>query len=292
MKIGFSLPYYKVPEFNRERILSWARRIDNGPFDTLICSERLTGGTLEMHTLLSAAAAVTERVRIMPTLYVLPMRAAVLTAKEIATLDIVSGGRVSVTVGVGGREEDYTLMGVPFERRHQRMDEQVATLRRVWRGEALAEGGSVIGPVPPQGERLPIYAGAMRPKAIARAAQWADGLCGAGLAGDRESHQYFFDLARAAWKEAGRKDKPYLIGGFWFSLGPNAAETLKAFAYDYMSTTGEESARGFAEAMTRSTPEAVREAIENVRAAGADEVILMPVTTHDAEIDGAIEVLS
>ena len=153
MKIGLCLPYM-ARDYDRTRILTWAREIDAGPFDTLSCGERITDYTYEMHTLVSAAAAVTERVRFNPSLYVLPMRSAVLTAKEIATLDVIAGGRVSVTVGVGGRPLDYKAVGAPFERRHQKLDEQVAVMKQVWRGEPLFEGSGDIGPRPPQGGDL------------------------------------------------------------------------------------------------------------------------------------------
>jgi alkanesulfonate monooxygenase SsuD/methylene tetrahydromethanopterin reductase-like flavin-dependent oxidoreductase (luciferase family) len=213
------------------------------------------------------------------------MRSAVLTAKEAATLDVISNGRVAVTVGVGGRENDYRAVGAPFTRRHERLDEQVALMKRVWRGEPVFEGADEIGPVSPQGAHIPLYSGAMGPKAIARAAQWADGIYGVSMPGDREGHQAIFDMAKEAWKAAGRTDKPYLIGSFWYSLSPDAEHDLKAYVYDYMKYMGEDIGRGMAAMMTRHTPDAVREAIENVRDAGADELLLVPTTAHYDEID-------
>jgi alkanesulfonate monooxygenase SsuD/methylene tetrahydromethanopterin reductase-like flavin-dependent oxidoreductase (luciferase family) len=284
MKIGLCMPYM-VRDYDRDRILTWARRIDAGPFDTLSCGERITDYTYEMHTLVSAAAAVTSRVRINPALYVLPMRSAVLTAKSIATLDAVSGGRVEVTVGIGGRPFDYQAVGAPFEKRHQRLDDQVAEMKKVWRGEALFDGSGEIGPRSPQCPNIPIYAGAMGPKAIARAAKWADGIYGASMGGDREGHEKIFDMARAAWKEAGRTRKPYLIGGFWYSLSPDAKTALQDYVFNYMRYSGEDFARGWAATMSRHTPDAIKEAIANIRAAGADECILVPATAHYDEID-------
>ena len=106
MDVGICLPYMER-DLDRERILAWCRSVEDGPFASLSCGERVTGYTLEMRTTLAAAAAVTERVRIVPSLYVLPMHSAVWAAKEIATLDVLSNGRVTVTVGVGGRPADY-----------------------------------------------------------------------------------------------------------------------------------------------------------------------------------------
>jgi alkanesulfonate monooxygenase SsuD/methylene tetrahydromethanopterin reductase-like flavin-dependent oxidoreductase (luciferase family) len=106
MDVGICLPYMKRG-LTRETLLGFARAIEAGPFASLSCGERITGPTVDLPTTLAAAAAVTSRVRIVPTLYVLPLHDAVKAAKEIATLDVLSGGRVEVTVGVGGRPKDY-----------------------------------------------------------------------------------------------------------------------------------------------------------------------------------------
>jgi len=290
MKIGVCMPYM-VRDYDRERILTWARKIDQGPFDSLSCGERMTGHTFEMNTILSAAAAVTERVRIISSLYVLPMRSAVMTAKEAASLDVISNGRVSVTVGVGGRENDYRAVGAPFTHRHQKLDDQVAEMKRVWRGEPLWDGADEVGPVSPQGANIPLYAGAMGPKAIARAVKWADGIYGCSMPGDREGHQQIFDMAKQAWTAEGRPGKPYLMGSFWYSLAPNAESELKSYVHGYMKYMGEDIAGYMSGAMTRHTPDAIREAIENVRAAGADELLLVPATAHYNEVDKLAEIV-
>lgn len=282
---------YMVRDYSRDRILAWARKIDAGPFDSLSCGERITGHTYEMHSLLCAAAAVTERVRIMPALYVLPMRSTVLTAKEVATLDAISGGRVSITVGVGGREKDYQAVGASFTHRHQRLDDQVADLKRVWGGETLQDGMDEIGPTSPQGANIPIYAGAMGPKAIARASVWADGIYGASMLGDREGHQAIFEMAKDAWNRRGRADKPYLIGSFWCSLSPNAEADLQSYIYNYMRYMGEDVGKGMAAMSTRHTPVAILEAIENIRNAGADELLICPATAHYDEVDQLAELI-
>ncbi len=291
MKIGVCMPYM-TRDYDRDRILTWARKIDQGPFDSLSCGERMTGHTFEMNTILSAAAAVTERVRIISSLYVLPMRSAVMTAKEAASLDVISNGRVSVTVGVGGRENDYRAVGAPFAHRHQKLDDQVAEMKRVWRGEPLWDGADEVGPVSPQGANIPLYAGAMGPKAIARAAKWADGIYGTSMAGDREGHQHIFEMAKDAWKAEGRADKPYLMGSFWYSLAPDAETELKSYVHSYMKYMGEDIAGYMANSMTRHTPAAILEAIENVRAAGADELLLVPATAHYNEVDKLAEILA
>ena len=115
MEVGVCLPYMKEG-LARRTLLGFARAVDAGPFTGLSCGERIVGPTIDMATMLAAAAAVTERVRIVPSLYVLPMHDPVWAAKEIATLDVLSGGRVEVTVGVGGRPHDYRAVGASFAR--------------------------------------------------------------------------------------------------------------------------------------------------------------------------------
>src|SRR5262245_32475842 len=169
---------YMERGYSRAATLEWGRAIDAGPFATRSCGERITSYTQDMRVVLAAAAALTSRVRILPSLYVLPMHPPVLAAKEIATLDVLSGGRVTVTVGIGGRERDYPAAGVPFGRRYARLAEGVAAMRRVWAGEPPCAGVEAVGPAPVQPGGPRILAGVMGAQGIRRAAAWADGLYG------------------------------------------------------------------------------------------------------------------
>ncbi len=286
MDVGICLPYMER-DFGRKQILDWCSRVDDGPWSSLSCGERITGYTLEMRTMLSAAAAVTERVRIMPSLYVLPMHSAVWAAKEIATLDVISEGRVTLCVGVGGREIDYRSVGASFERRHLRMDQQIAVMRSVWKGVPPIEGADEVGPRPFQSGGPPILAGAMGPKAIARAAQWADGIYTFSMGGNADEIRRSLDLADDAWKSAGRDAPPRKVGGFWYSLGEDAENSLKTYVHRYLAVFGDAPARAVARTMTRFDVGSVRESIEAMRAVGCDEVILSPCTAQPIEVDGA-----
>lgn len=290
MKFGICLPYMK-DNYDREAILAWCRTIDSGPFASLSCGERISGNSYEMRALLAAAAAVTERVRIVPSLYVLPMHNAVWAAKEIATLDVISNGRVTLTVGVGGREQDYRAVGADFSHRHQRLDEQVAVLRDTWAGKPAIAGQDSIGPTPVQPGGPPILAGAMGPKAINRAAAWADGLYGFALNGEAHIISHFFDSADTAWEAAGRKSRPYRMGGFWFSLAENAQQELQEYTYKYLRIAGDQLARDVASTMTRHTPEAVLEAINEIEETGCEELMLVPATADLRELDAICELL-
>ena len=291
MEYGICLPYMER-DYGRSEILDWCRRIDAGPFASLSCGERITGYTLEMRTLLSAAAAVTERVRIMPSLYVLPMHSAVWAAKEVATLDVLSGGRVTLTVGVGGRPKDYESVGAPFARRHQRMDEQVALMRRIWAGEPAVEGADPVGPKPIQAGGPPILAGAMGPKAIRRAAEWADGIYAFSMNGQPDEIATMFETAEAAWKDAGRDAPPRRVGGFWYSLAQDSERRLREYVEMYLGTLGPEIARAIAGTMTRHDADAVLESIRGIEAVGCDELMLVPATADALEVDAAAELVA
>jgi len=292
MKIGVCLPYMKAG-LDREDYLAWFRAIDDGPFHAVSCGERVHGPTYDMRVVLSAAAAVTNRVEITPTLYVLPMHSATRVAKEVTTLDILSGGRVnSVAVGYGGREKDYAALGARFEGRYGRMDRQVEEMRRVWRGEEIIEGGGVIGPTPrdPAGPRL--LAGAMGPKSIERCSRWADGLYAWSGNGEKEELANTFNMAEQAWQRSGRERAPYRMGGFWYTLADNGQRKLYDYVYEYLAIAGPEIATMMAESVHRSTPDAVLEALDNAEAAGCEEVFLVPATAELSEIDRLADLLA
>ena len=292
MNIGICLPY-KARGYDRERILRWAREVDQGPFSSLSCGERVCGDSaFEMHSLMCAAAAATERVRLTPSLYVMPMRQAVWTAKQIATLDVLCDGRLEITVGVGGREHDYRAVGASFARRHQRMDEQIAEMRRIWRGEPPFEGADAVGPKPARADGPPIFLGAMGPKSMRRGAQWADGVYVFSMDGRREEIDAMLGMARSAWDEAGHGRKPREITGFWYSLADDAESKLREYVHDYLRITDEGLAKTMAEAVTRHNADAVRRALDDLEATGCEECILVPASADYEEFERAAEIIA
>ena len=291
MKIGICLPYMKAG-LTREDYLAWFKRVDQGPFHSISCGERVHGPSFDMRVILSAAAAVTTKVEITPTLYVLPMHSATRVAKEVATLDIMSGARVKqMVVGYGGREQDYAALGASFKGRYSRMDAQVDEMRRVWAQQEMIEGAGPIGPAPtnPQGPR--ILAGAMGPKSIARCAQWADGLYAWSGNAEQSELQNTFSMADSAWERAGRPNKPYRLGGFWYTLAENGQQKLYDYVYEYLAIAGPEIATMMAESVHRSSPEALLQALDNAEASGCEEVFLVPATAELVEIDKLCDLL-
>lgn len=292
MDIGICLPYMKAG-LSREDYMEWFRRIDDGPFHAISCGERVHGPTYDMRVLLSAAATATQRVEITPTLYVLPMHSAARVAKEIATLDILSGGRVNkVSVGYGGREKDYEAMGARFQGRYGRMDKQVEEMRQVWAQEEIVPGGGAIGPdmARPGGPKL--LAGAMGPKSIERCAQWADGLYAWSGNGDKEELLRTFGMAEDAWQRAERNALPYRMGGFWYTLVDDGAQKLYDYVYEYLAIAGHDIATWMAESVTRSNADSVSAALDNAEAAGCEEVFMVPATADIEEIDRLCDILA
>ena len=199
MQLGMNLPVM-VPGLDRRAILEWSRRIDAGPYASLASGERITFPNPEIMVTLSAAAAVTERVMIVFSVLVLPMHNAVRIAKQVATLDVISGGRVSLGLGVGGREEDYAAVGAEYDKRlWLRLHEQVEVMRRAWRGEQVVAGAlRPVEPLPLQKGGPELLAGSMFPRSIRRAALWADGISGFSMGPQAEEIGRQFEQARSA----------------------------------------------------------------------------------------------
>ncbi len=177
-----------------------------GPWESLAVPERVTYTSHALMPQLAAAAALTERVRLWTTIVILPAHAPVQVAKDLASVDQIANGRLTVGVGVGGREHDYQAIDAPFTRRWQRMDDGVAQMRRIWAGEPPFEGADPVGPPPVQPGGPPIVAGVMGPKATARAAHWAAGVDDGSTVTNvnQEAFGGNVERIRAAWKDAGR----------------------------------------------------------------------------------------
>jgi alkanesulfonate monooxygenase SsuD/methylene tetrahydromethanopterin reductase-like flavin-dependent oxidoreductase (luciferase family) len=292
MQVGVCLPYSE-PGITRRTLVDWCRAIEDGPFTSISCGERISGpDAVEMRTMLAGAALLTERVRIVPTLYVLPMRSAVWAAKEIATLDVLTNGRVDVVVGTGGRPQDYQAVGAEWTTRDARLPEQVAQMRRIWAGEPAIAGGEPIGPKPVQPKGPRVIGGFAGPKAIARSASWADGLYGFSITGEAAEVQQKMDAADRAWTAAGRADRPWKIGGFWYSLADDAEAHLRRYVFDYMKIAGDEIARQVADSMTRFTPDRVLETMRAMKATGIDELFMVPASAEVAEVERLAELVA
>lgn len=164
---------------------------------------------LEPLTAITAMAASTERVRFLTGILVAGLRPAALLAKTAATVDVVSGGRLDLGVGVGWQPEEFAAVGASFAERGRLLDDALAACRTLWAGEPLEVPGP-DGPTPvwcaprPAQDRLPVWvAGTVTDRLVERLVRWGDGwipimgLDPAGLA-------LGVDRLRAALADAGR----------------------------------------------------------------------------------------
>jgi alkanesulfonate monooxygenase SsuD/methylene tetrahydromethanopterin reductase-like flavin-dependent oxidoreductase (luciferase family) len=291
MEIGIALPQMATG-YGPRTTVEWARGVEEGPFSSISAGERVTFSNPEMVASLAAAAAVTSRVRIFANLWVLPVHPMAMVAQQIGTLDQLSGGRLSVAVGVGAREDDYRALGSAFTGRHARLDEQVAELRRLLAGEPPFEGAAPVGPSPTRPGGPELLSGAMGPKAMRRAAAWADGISAFSLSGRAGEIAATNARADQCWAEAGRP-APRKVSGTFFALGvDDAPATLRSFAARYLGFLGADLAEALAADVRTATPDALREVLDGAEAAGCDEFVLVPGTVDVRALDAVSELVA
>lgn len=283
----------------REEELTWYRKIDEGPWHGLATWDRLLyPGGWSVVPQLAAAAAMTERVRLWTDVVALPTRNAVLFAKDMATIDVLSGGRLTLGVGIGAFDEDYRAVGSDLRHKRQRMDEMVTSMRKVWAQEPPVEGHHPVGPAPLQDGGVPLVAGVSGLKALARAARWAVGVSDPAQSLHFNAEELAKQRTRVveAWKAAGRSEAPHFSAPVWFALGPDPKAQLAQHVMDFWG-------RGLADTSPGSLlvrPDAgtlncgasgLRAAVKGAGEAGLDELRLIPTTADPDEIDRAREVL-
>ena len=280
MDVGLAFPQM-APGLDRRAVLAWCRAVDEGPFSSISAGERIAFDNLDAFTLCTAAAAATERVRVLFNVVVAPWHRVPALAKQLASVDVVSGGRVEVALGVGGRPQDYEALGLTTAGRFDRLDEAAVALRRLWTGGEVVDGAGV-GPTPVQPGGPPLLCSGTGPRSLARAARWADGLTSFALGADPAEAAATFALADAAWEEAGRTERPRRLSGSFVVLGPDAEPKLQAFARRYLDVFGTEVAAWLSDRMPLHTPEALAIFLRGLDEVGCEEVILVP---GDADVD-------
>jgi probable F420-dependent oxidoreductase len=180
--------------------LEAAEAVEEAGADQVVVPEHVVMGTETQHypygpfpfppeapwpdalTLLSAIAAVTDRIRLSTGVLIVPARPAVALAKQVATIDALSGGRVDLGIGVGWQREEVEATGVPFERRWSRTDDSMRACRALWTDSPASFDSPTVSfeslwcePKPAQA-RLPLWVGANATERMAaRIADWGDG---------------------------------------------------------------------------------------------------------------------
>ncbi len=272
MRIALGLPS-RVASASGEMILEWATRADRGPFSSLVVTDRVVSKALEPLMVLAIAGGATRRIRLMTSVVIGPTRETTLLARQAATIDTLSGGRLTLGLGIGVRENDYLATGFEFRRRGRRVDEQLPILRRLWAGEALSNEVGPIGPSSPRPGGPELLIGGYVPAIVRRIAAWGDGYMAPG-GGEPASMLEMWKNILQAWGDAGRQGQPRWVGASYFALGPKAFEQASGYInanYGYNPELAARRLRGIP-----TTPAAVEEAIQRQADMGVDEFILRP----------------
>jgi alkanesulfonate monooxygenase SsuD/methylene tetrahydromethanopterin reductase-like flavin-dependent oxidoreductase (luciferase family) len=279
MKIGIGLPT-TIPGVTGGQVIEWAKRADAAGFSSLGTIDRIVYSNFESLVSLGAAAAVTERIGLATSILIAPSRAsAAVLAKEAATVQALSGGRLVLGVAPGGREDDFTAAGVSFEDRGRRFDRMLDELKRLWAGEERGFAGGVgpdVSDNPP-----PIVVGGQVDAAFRRAARYGEGWI-MGTA----PPEYFppaVEKLEAAWRAEGRQGEPRKIAMAYVSLDDDPEAEVRrsigayyAFAGEYAEMLIDGAAKG---------EEEVKERVGAFEAVGCDELIMFPVSSDPAQVD-------
>jgi alkanesulfonate monooxygenase SsuD/methylene tetrahydromethanopterin reductase-like flavin-dependent oxidoreductase (luciferase family) len=261
-------------------MLRWICAADKGPFSSLGVFDRLPYQSLEPLTTLAAAAVLTERMRLATTVLVGPLRNTALLAKEAATIDVLSDGRLTLGIAVGARQDDYAVAQVDHVTRGKRLDEQLAALRSYWEED-------VVGPKPVQPNGPELIVGGLSDVAFGRAARYADGYMHGG--GPPRAFAAAADRARTAWADAWRPGQPRLWAMGYFALKKDHAEAGANYLRHYYEFTGPFAER-IAEGLL-TTPHAVAAFVRGYAEAGCDELILFPTVGDLDELERLADVI-
>ncbi|MBC9725699.1 LLM class flavin-dependent oxidoreductase [Streptomyces sp. TRM68367] len=264
MNVGIGLPIG-----DPATLLIWAQHADAGPFSTLGLLDRLVYDNPEPLVALAVLAGATSRIRVQTEVLLAPLRDTALLAKQAATLDRMTGGRLVLGLGVGGRDDDHQVSGIDIRTRGRRLDEQMALMCRLWWGEPYDANTGPIGPAPARPGGPEILFGGFKPAALERVARWGDGFLAAAPPSWAGA---LFDTVRTFWKEYGRDGAPRLVAQVNVALGPqDVLDDARSRMHAYYAFTGMPD-RMVAALLT--TPTEIRTAITAFTDLGADEVML------------------
>ena len=275
MDIGIGLPN-TVPDTEGRTLIDWARHAEEAGFSTLGTIGRLVYPNYEEFVALSAAAAVTSQIRLTTGVLLAPLYTnSALFAKQAASLDRLSGGRLVLGLGLGGREDDFAASGVSTQGRGKRLEEQIAMMKRVWSGEEFGYAGA-IGPPPARHGGPEIILGGASEATFRRVARLADGWIMGGGTPD------MFAQAAAgvdqAWQDAGRPGRPRKLTLAYFGLGPEARSQAEGYLLHYYGWLGE--IANMIAGGAAVSPEMVKSYVAAFEASGCDEIIFVPTASR------------
>jgi alkanesulfonate monooxygenase SsuD/methylene tetrahydromethanopterin reductase-like flavin-dependent oxidoreductase (luciferase family) len=280
MDVGIGLPS-TIPEIPGGRIAEWAVAAEDAGFRTLGTIDRLVYPNVESIPALAAAAAVTDRIGLTTSILIAAYRGnGALLAKQLSSIDLLSDGRLTVGIAVGGREDDYEATGTPFGERGRTFDRQLAEMRAVWAGEPRGFAGP-IGPAPVQPGGPPLLLGGTVEATYRRMVDHGAGWIAGG--GGPDMFAAGAAQARQAWSDAGRDGHPRLVALTYAVLGDDAKGYAQRYLGDYYGFLGDFAQQIVAGALT--TPTQVTDTISAFTDAGCDELILFPCNPDIGQVE-------
>jgi probable F420-dependent oxidoreductase len=189
---------------------------------------------LEVFITLGFLAAVTDRIGLETGVVVLPQRQPIVVAKQAASVDALSGGRLRLGIGVGWQAPEYEALGVPFKQRGSRMQEAIEVLKKAWTQDHISHDGRYyhvndvgMEPKPAQKPHPPIIIGATSPQALERAGKVANGyIAGPGTPFAR--FESSLKVVRDAASAAGRESEVTIFEGSMFPQSPDPSDNLES----------------------------------------------------------------
>lgn len=276
MKIGIGLPT-TIPGVQGSLLLDWARAGEEAGFASLATIDRLVYPSYESMVALSAAAAVTTRVELLTNILVAPTRNPVVLAKQAASIDQISGGRLTMGLGIGARPDDYVAAEQDFGTRGRRFDAILETLHGIWEGEGIVDSTHAASPTPVQG-RVPILVGGGADVAIARIVRWGVGWTISGAAADVA--RAAIPKVREAWTAGGHPGEPRIVVLGYYAIGDDADVDALRDYYGFLGPVADT----IAEAAVRSAAQA-REVVAEWDEMGVDEYVFNPVFADLTQVE-------
>jgi alkanesulfonate monooxygenase SsuD/methylene tetrahydromethanopterin reductase-like flavin-dependent oxidoreductase (luciferase family) len=279
MDLGIGLPN-TVPGTTGDQLTDWARAAEEAGFSSLGTIDRIVFPNYEPVVALSAAAAVTERIKLVTDVMLGPLRQnPAMIAKQFLSLDALAGGdRAVLGIGLGGREDDYAISGIDMSTRGGWLDDALAKIRDIWNGDGELE--SKVGPRP-SGHGPSLLVGGYVQASLERAAKYADGWTQGGSG----ASQFGADLSNLedAWEKAGREGQPRTLALGYFGLGPNAQGDVESYVNAYYAWLGDDAVQGII-AGSPKDPDSVKALMKAYEEWNCDELILFPSSSDPEQV--------
>ena len=273
MDVAIGLPN-AVPGTTGDQLTEWARRAEARGFSSLGTIDRIAYPNIEPLTALAAAAAVTERIGLATTVLLGPLREnPVALAKQVASLHAISGHRMTLGIGLGGRDDDYEIAGVETGARGKDLDAMLERVWEVWKGDEMG---------PETAAHPRVLVGGSVEASFKRAARFGDGWIAGGAPAEQFA-QWLPEFERA-WSESGRSEAPQNAALAYFSLGDRAEEDARDYLTDYYAWLGDDIANFIAGAAAKDA-DTVKQNLTAFEEAGCQELFLFPSSSDPQQVD-------